>query len=151
MVILNLMLCLTLPNFRMYPKKHIAQNLASMDSSSQNSALSVLEYGLLLKALLLAMNKHGCVYHLKELPKYSAELMFSTHHCSPRWSKSEAMDKMPIGKKTHTRGEPERPPWPMGSHIKEKRHCFLVLILQLTTLVFSSQCFNFFGPQFLHF
>ena len=57
----------------MYPKKHSAQNLASMDSSSQNSALSVLEYGLLLKAVLLAMNKHGCVYHLKELPKYSAE------------------------------------------------------------------------------
>ena len=29
--------------------------------------------------------------------------MFSTHLCSRRWSKSEAIDKMPVGKKTQRR------------------------------------------------
>lgn len=67
-------------------------------------------------------------------------LLITAH---PRWSKPEAKDKVPVGERTHIGGEPEKLPFPMDCHIKEKRDGFLVLILLLTTFVFFGCCFFF--------
>ena len=48
-------------------------------------------------------------------------LLITAH---PRWSKPEAKDNVPVGERTHLGGEPEKLPFPMDCHIKEKKRWF---------------------------
>lgn len=83
MVILNVMLCLILTNFRINTKKPGPTWILQSKVPPQR-----MECEFLLEVVLWAMNKYECVDHLKGFPKHSSELMLSTHYCSPKGFKT---------------------------------------------------------------
>lgn len=132
MVVLNLMLCLILTDFRIYTKSHIASYLANTDPLVK-SPLSMWSVDSLWKYSCwqwINMSVWIILNNFLNIQQNECFLLITAH---PRWSKPESMIKCLQRKDTQWR----------SCHKKEKGDGFQVLIPPLNYLcVFLSKCFK---------